>query len=97
MKVLQTYCKFIYNAVNLKLSVSQMNKLNPTTKKATDVPLSLSSNTFCNNETNFPRGILLTDSQVASLCKIFANKSSAKINSQRQSCSKITPFGGIPW
>ena len=43
-----------------------------------------------NNETNFPRELLLTDRQVSNLCKSFVNNSSADIN-----LSKMIQSGGF--
>ena len=53
-----------YNMLNIKFSISQLNKLKPARKNRTEVTLNLSSNLIgnSNNETNFPhknRGILL--------------------------------------
>ena len=59
-----------YNTLNLKLvklSNSQLNKLEFATKNGTEVTLDLSSNLIgnCNDETNFPHKVLLTDTQVS--------------------------------
>ena len=64
-----------YNSLNVKLSNSQLNKLKSEIKNETDVVLRLSSNMICNsgNNTNFPHELLLTDRQVASNRKAFAN------------------------
>ena len=64
-----------YNSLNVKLSNSQLNKLNSTIKNKTDVVLSLSSNMISNSddETNLPDKLLLTNTQIANLCKAFAN------------------------
>ena len=47
-----------------------------------------------NNETNFPHKWLLTDRQVASLCKSFANNSSADIKLSKYQLSKMIQSGG---
>ena len=62
-----------YNSLNVKLSNSQLNKLKSAIKNETDVVLRLSSNMFGNpgDNTNFPRELLLTDRQVANICKAF--------------------------
>ena len=74
-----------YNSLNVKLSNSQLNKLKSAIKNETQVVLTLSSNMIGNNETNFPHELLLTDRQVSSLCKSFAN-----INHQLiLSCQKL--------
>ena len=72
-----THC----NSFNVKLSNSQLNKLKSAIKNETEVVLRLSLNIICNSddETNFPHKLLLTDRQVANLCKAFANNSSVNI------------------
>ena len=62
-----------YNSLNVKLSNSQLNKFKSAIKKENKVVLRLSSNIVGDNETNFPRKLLLTDRQVSNLCKAFAN------------------------
>ena len=70
-----------YNSLNVKLSNSQLNKLKSAIKNQTDVVLRLSSNMIGNydDETNFPRKLLLTNRQVTTLRKVFANHTSANI------------------
>ena len=68
-----------YNSLNVKLSNSQHNKLKSAIKNESEVILRLSSNMIGNNETNFPHGLLLTERQVSTLRKSFANNSSADI------------------
>ena len=72
-----------YNSLNVKLSNSQLNKLNSAIKNESEVVLRLSSNMIGNNETNFPHKLLLTEKQVSSLRKSFANNSSADIKCQK--------------
>ena len=60
-----------YNSLNVKLSNSQLNKLKSAIKNKTEVVLRLSWNMIGDNETNFPRKLLLTNRQVANLCKSF--------------------------
>ena len=50
-----------YNTLNLKLSDSQLNKLNSRIKNGTKVTLNLSSNAIgnSNNETNFQHRLLV--------------------------------------
>ena len=62
-----------YNSLNVKLSNSQLNKLKSAIKNETEVVLRLSSNMIGNNETNFPHELLLTNRQISSLRKSFAN------------------------
>ena len=67
--------------MNVKLSNSQLNKLKSAIKNETDVVLRLSSNMIGNSgdNTNFPNELLLTDRQVANICKTFANNLSTDI------------------
>ena len=62
-----------YNSLSVKLSNSQLNKLKSAIKNETEVVLRLSSNMIGDNETNFPRKLLLTNRQVSSLRKAFPN------------------------
>ena len=41
------------------------------------------------DDTNFPHKLLLTNRQVANLCKVFANNSSADIKLSKTQLSKI--------
>ena len=84
-----------YNSLNVKLSNSQLNKLKPAIKNESEVVLRLSSNTIGNNETNFPHELLLTDRQVSSLRKSFANNSSADIKLSKTQLSKMIQSGGF--
>ena len=68
-----------YNSLNVKLSNSQLNKLKSAIKNETEVVSRLSSNMIGNNETNFPLELLLTDRQISSLRRSFANNSSIDI------------------
>ena len=68
-----------YNSLNVKLSNSQLNELKSVIKNKTEVVLRLSSNIIGDNETNFPHQLLLTNRQVSSIRKSFANNSSADI------------------
>ena len=64
-----------YNSLNVKLSNSQLNKLQSAIKNEAEVVLRLSSNMVSNSddETNFPHKLLLTNRQVANLRKVLAN------------------------
>ena len=64
-----------YNSLNVKLCNSQLNKWKSGIKNKTEVVLRLLSNMIGNSddETNFPHKCLLTNRQVADLCKVFAN------------------------
>ena len=63
------------NSLNVKLSNSQLNKLESAIKNGTDVILRLSSNMIGNSddEAYFPHKLLLTNRQVANIRKAFAN------------------------
>ena len=71
-----------YNSLNVKLSNSQLNELMSAIKNESEV-LRLTSNVIGNNETNFLHKLLLTDKQVADICKSFANNSLADIKSSK--------------
>ena len=85
-----------YNTLNIKLSNSQLNKLKSPINNETEVTLDLSSNLIgnCNDETNFPPKLLLTDTQVSKICKTFANSSSVNIKFSKTQLSKIVQLGG---
>ena len=50
-----------YNSLNVKLSNSQLNKLNSAVKNETEVVLSSNMIGDSNDETNFPHKLLLTE------------------------------------
>ena len=77
-----------YNSLNVKLSNSQLNKLKSAIKNETEVVLRLSSNIIGNNEINFAHELLLTDRQVSSLHKSFANHPSIDIKLSKTQLSK---------
>ena len=70
----------------LKLAAKNLNKLKPETKNNEKVTLRLSLNLQCNvtNENNFWHRLLLTNRQVSSLCKAFADNSSDNKNYWKQ-------------
>ena len=84
-----------HNTLNVKFSNSQLNKLKSGAKSGTEVTLSLSSNLTgnCNDETNFPHKLLLTDTQVSMICKVFANGSSPYIKFSKTQLSKMIQSG----
>ena len=86
-----------YNSLNVKLSNSQLNKLKSSIKNETDVVLRISSNMVCNSNdnTNFPHELLLTNRQVSSIRKAFANHSSTDIKSSKTQLSKMIQLGGF--
>ena len=86
-----------YNSLNVKLSNSQLNKLNPSIKSETEVILRLSSNMIgnSNDKSNFPHELLLTNRQLANLRKAFANNSSVNIELSKTQLSKMIQSGGF--
>ena len=85
-----------YNSLNVKLSNSQLNKLNSAMKNEADVIFRLSSNMIGNSmelhgddENNFPHKLLLTNRQVANLRKAFANHTSTDIKLSNTQLSKM--------
>ena len=86
-----------YNALNVKLFNSQLNKLKSGMKNGTEVALNLSPNVIgdSNDETNFPLKLLLTDTQALSLRKDFENGSSVNIKFSENQLFKIVQFGGF--
>ena len=70
-----------YNSLNVKLSNSQLNKLQFATKNGTDVILWLSSNMIgsSDDEANFLHKLFLTNRLVANIRKGFTNHTSTDI------------------
>ena len=70
-----------YNTLNVKLSNAQLIKLKHPIRNGTGVNLNLSSNIIgdSNDENNFPRKLILTNTQVSRFRKAFAINSSANI------------------
>ena len=86
-----------YNSLNVKLSISQLNKLKSSIKNETDVVLRISSNMVSNSNdnTNSPHELLLTNRQVANIRKAFANHSSTDIKLSKTQLSKMIQSGGF--
>ena len=86
-----------YNALNVKLSNSQLNTLKSAIKNGTEVSLNLSSNIvgYSNDENNFPQKLLLTNTQVLKLCKAFSNDSSANIKLSTTHLHNTVQSGGF--
>ena len=84
-----------YNSLNIKLSNSELNKLSSAVKNGTDVILRLSSNMIGNSddEANFPHKLLLTNRQVANLCKALANHTSTDIKFSKAQLTKMQKGG----
>ena len=68
-----------YNSLNVKLSNSELNKLQSAIKNETGLLLRSSLNMTGDDETNFPHKVLLTNRQVTNLWKAFENNSSTEI------------------
>ena len=85
-----------YNRVNVKLSTSQLNKLKSAIKNENDVVIRLSPNMIgdSNDKTNFPHELLLTNRQVSSIRKAFANNSSVDIKFSKTQLSKMIQSEG---
>ena len=86
-----------YNSLNVKLSNSQINKFKSVIKNENEVILRLSSNMIgdSNDKANFQHELLLTDRQVSSIRKAFANNSSINIKLSKTQLSKIIQSGGF--
>ena len=86
-----------YNKSNTKLSSFQLYKLKSAIKNEAEVVLRLSPNMIgdSNDETNFPHKLLLTDRQVSSIHKAFANNSLDDIKFSKIQLSKMIQSGGF--
>ena len=86
-----------YNRVNAKLSTSQLNKLKSAIKNENDEAVRLSLNMIgdSNDKGNFPHELLLTNRQVSSIRKAFANNSSVDIQFSKAQLSKMIQSGGF--
>ena len=88
-----THC----NALNVKLSNSQLNKLKSGIKNCTEVTLTRSPNAIggSNDETIFPQKFLLSDKKILRLGKLFVNGLSANIKLSKTQLSKMVQLGGF--
>ena len=79
-----------YNRVNVKLSNSQLNKLKSAIKNENDVVIRLSPSMIgdSNDKSNFPHELLLTNRQVSSIRKAFANIHLSILNFQKLNYQK---------
>ena len=79
------------------MSNSQLNELKSGITSCTEVTLKLSSNVVgdSDDENNFPRKLLLTNTQVSKFHKAFANNSSASIKLPKTQLHKISQSGGF--
>ena len=84
-----------YNEVNVKLSTSQLNKSKSAIKNENDVVIRLSPSMIgdSNDKTNFPLELLLTNRQVSSIRKAFANNSSVDIKFSKAQLSRMIQSG----
>ena len=80
-----------YNPFNVKLSNSQLNKLKSTIKNGTEATLNLSSNLIGNSNDE----MFLTNPQVLSLHKPFANDSSANTKLSKTQLHKVAQSRGF--
>ena len=82
---------------NGKLSTSQVDKLKSAIENETEAVLKLSLNMIGspNDENKLPHKLILTNTQVANLCKDFANKSSSDIKLSKIQLSKMMQSGGF--
>ena len=83
------------NSLNMKLWNSELNKLKSAIKNESEVVWRLSSNMIGNydDETNFPHKLSLTNRQVASLHKAFANNLATDIKLSKTQLSKLIQSG----
>ena len=84
-----------YNRANIKLSTSELNKLKSAIKNENDVVIRLSPNMIgdSNDEGNYPHELLLTNRQVSSIRKAFANNSSVDVKFSKAQLSKMILSG----
>ena len=86
-----------YNSLNVKLSNSQLIKLNSAIKNETDVALRISSGMVgnSNDKTNFPHKLWLTDRHVSNIRKAFANNLSTDVKFSKTQLLKMSQSGGF--
>ena len=79
-----------YKTLYLTLSNSQLNKLKSGIKNGTEVTLKLSPNVVgdSNDENNFPHKLLLPNTQVSKLRKVFEMVQQLIWNDQKLNCLK---------
>ena len=107
MKGLQFYFAFNtislqitqYATLNIKLSNLQLNQLKAGIKNGTEVTLDGLSNTVgdSNDNNNFLRKLLSTNTQVSKLCKAFANGSSANIKLSKTQLHSVRGIGPLDY
>ena len=86
-----------YNILNVKLSNSQLSKLKSGINYGIEITFKISSNVVgdSNHQNNFPHKLLLTNTQVSSLCIAFVNDSSANRELSKTQMYKKEKSGGF--
>ena len=86
-----------YNSLNVKLSNSQLIKLNSAMKNSFEGTLNRSSNVIgsSNDDINFPQKLLSTNRNVSILFKAFASSSSVNIKLSKTQYHKIGQSGEL--
>ena len=86
-----------YNIANIKLSDLQLNELKLGTKNKTEILQRLSLNMIGYEimKTDVPYKLLLTNRQVANLCKAFTNNLSTDVKLSKTQLWKIIQSGGF--
>ena len=86
-----------YYTLNLKLSNFQLNKSKSGMKNNAEITPKFSSNVVgnSNDENIFPHKLLLVNTQVSELRKVFANNSAANIKLSKTQLHKIGQLGGF--
>ena len=84
-----------YNSLNVKLSNSQLIKLNSAMKNSFEATLNRSSNVIgsSNDDINFPQKLLSTNRNVSILFKAFESSSSVNIKLSKTQYHKMGQSG----
>ena len=82
-----------YNAVNAKLSISQLNKLKSAVKNKQGTTLRINAKLF--NGNNLPHGLLLTTRQITKFRNNIENNLQTDIKLSKVQISKIIQFRGF--
>ena len=84
-----------YNILNVKLSNSQLSKLKSGINYGIEITFKISSNVVgdSNHQNNFRHKLLLTNTQVSSLCIAFVNDSSANTELSKTQLYKKEQLG----
>ena len=82
-----------YNTVNVKLSNSQLNKLENSVKNKQGTTLRMNARMF--NENNLPHELLLTTRQTTKLRNAIENSMSTDIKLSKAQISKVIQSGGF--